>query len=69
MICDTTAESEAIFRSLVALGTALSIRKEGIKVAADKVFRINEALESVKRALGKENRIKEVIAETEALLQ
>ena len=52
---------------MVALGTALSINNDEIKVAAKEIFRVMEALQIVKKT-AKENRIKEVIAEIEAFL-
>jgi hypothetical protein len=52
----------------VALGTALSINKDEIKVSAEQVFGVPSALKVVKQQSGKENRIREVIIEIEALL-
>ena len=65
---DNTADVEGIFRGLVALGTALSIKSEEIKAAAKQVFNVPAALKVVKQQSGKENRIKEVINEIESLL-
>jgi phospholipase A-2-activating protein len=62
------ADSEAVFRGLVALGTALSIRNEEIANAAIHVFGVKEALQNVNKTLGSENRVKEVVAEIEELL-
>jgi phospholipase A-2-activating protein len=67
-IQDAAADSEGIFRSLVALGTALSIGTNEIKAAAKQVFGVKEALQVVKKSAGKENRIREVITEIEASL-
>jgi hypothetical protein len=53
---------------LVALGTALSIKNDEIKTAASQVFGVKPALQVVKKMWGKENRIKEVIAEIEVLV-
>ena len=66
MIQDTSADSEAIFRGLVALGTALSIDNDEVKVAGAQVFGVKEALQAIKKA-GSENRIKQVISEIEGL--
>ena len=52
----------------MALGTALSINSEEIKIAAKQVFNVPAALKVVKQQSGKENRIKEVINEIESLL-
>jgi hypothetical protein len=68
-IQDTQADAEAVFRGLVALGTALSIKKDEIKTSAKQVFDVPAALQVVKRSWTRENRIKEVIAEIEALLK
>jgi hypothetical protein len=68
IVQDSTADSEAIFRGLVALGTALCIGHDEIKTAAGQVFGVKEALQVVKKTSGKENRIKEVITEIEGLL-
>jgi PUL domain len=67
LIQDTTADSEALFRGLVALGTALSIDNDEVKVAAAQIFGIKGALQVVKKGQN-ENRIKHVISEIEALL-
>ena len=66
---DTAADAEAIFRGLVALGTALSIKRDEIKVAAVQVFGVPAALQVVKKTWAKENRIREIAAEIEALLK
>jgi len=66
LIQDTSADSEAIFRGLVALGTALSIDNDEVKVAGAQVFGVKEALQAIKKA-GSENRIKQVISEIEGL--
>lgn len=64
---DTTADTEAIFRALIALGTALSIPSDEIRVAAKQVFGVKEALDVVRKS-AKENRVKEVITEIASLL-
>lgn len=56
-----------MFRGLVALGTALSINKDEIRIAGKQIFGVKDALQVVKKS-AKENRVKEVIAEIEALL-
>ena len=68
-IQDTEADAEAVFRGLVALGTALSIKRDEIKASAVQVFGVPAALQAVKKAWSKENRIREIIAEIEALLK
>jgi len=65
MIQDGAADSEAIFRGLVALGTAVSIEEDEVKTAAKQVFGIMEALKNVP---AKETRIQEVKAEIGRLL-
>ena len=60
-------DSEALFRGLIALGTVLSIDDE-IKSAAKQAFGVSEALQFAREKSGKENRVKEVIAEIESLL-
>lgn len=65
---DSTADSEAIFRGLVALGTAMCIDHDEMKICAKEVFGVKEALQVVKKTSGKENRIREVITEIEGLL-
>ena len=61
------ADTEAIFRGLVALGTVLTIDNDEIKIAANQVFGVGEAIQVVKKS-AKENRVKEVITEIETLL-
>jgi len=68
-IQDTGADAEAVFRGLVALGTAISMKGDEIKISAVQVFEVPAALQVVKKTWAKENRIKEVIAEIEALLK
>ena len=67
LIQDGAADSEALFRGLVALGTALSIDNDEVKAAASQVFGVKEALKEVKKGQS-ENRIKQVISEIEGLL-
>jgi len=52
----------------VALGTVLTIKKDEIRVAATQAFGVPNALNMAKKNMGKENRIKEIITESEALL-
>jgi PUL domain len=52
---------------LVALGTALSIINDEIKVDAKQFFGVKEALQVAKKT-AKENRIREIIAEIETFL-
>ena len=68
LIQDTSADSEAIFRGLVALGTTLSISTDEIKTAATQVFGVKDALKITKKSYGREVRIQQVIAEIGALL-
>jgi hypothetical protein len=67
LIQDTGADSEALFRGLVALGTALSVDNDEVKAAACQVFGVKEALQEVKKRQS-ENRIKQVISEIEGFL-
>jgi predicted metal-dependent peptidase len=67
LIQDTTADSEALFRALVALGTALSVDNDEVKAAASQIFGVKEALQDVKKRQS-ENRIKQVISEIEGFL-
>jgi len=66
LIQDTSADSETIFRGLVALGTALSIDNNEVRIAGAQVFGVKEALQTIKKAAS-ENRIKQVISEIEGL--
>jgi len=68
LIQDTSADSEAIFRCLVGLGTALSISADETKTAATQVFGIKDALKIVKGSYGREVRIQQVITEIDTLL-
>jgi PUL domain len=67
LIQDTAADSEALFRALVALGTALSVDNDEVKAAASQIFGVKEALQDVKKRQS-ENRIKQVISEIEGFL-
>jgi hypothetical protein len=66
LIQDSTADSEAVFRGLVALGTALSIDNDEIRVVGAQAFGVKEALQAVKKGPN-EVRIKHVISEIEGL--
>jgi PUL domain len=67
LLQDTAADSEALFRALVALGTALSVDNDEVKAAASQIFGVKEALQDVKKRQS-ENRIKQVISEIEGFL-
>ena len=65
-IANTGVDSETVFRTLVALGTVLTLGDE-VKQAANTVFGVRAALANA-RAKVKEPRIQRLTAEIEALL-
>ena len=66
-LISTAADSEAVYRGLVALGTLLSLGEETHE-AAKEIFDLPAALAKVEKAI-KESRVKGVVAEIRALLK
>ncbi|KAL6718865.1 WD repeat protein Lub1 [Lecanora helva] len=66
-LINTAVDSEAVYRSLVAVGTLLSLGEE-IHEAAKEVYDLSAALEKGEKVV-KEPRVKGVVAEIRALLK
>ena len=62
----TSADSEAVYRALVALGTLLGLGEE-VKMAANEIYDAEGALKKAEQAV-KEPRVKTVVGEIRALL-